>query len=98
VLRNIFTGYFLSFFMASQVAVWSAMSAQVERINDLWSTIHLAAFMSTIGIWCFALRKPLPARQESPVMLPSEVYRDLSPAINMRLASFNTRMVELLKP
>jgi hypothetical protein len=54
--------------------------------------------MFTMGIWCFALRKPLPAQTESPVLLPVEVYREMSPAINMRLATFNDRLVGLLKP
>jgi hypothetical protein len=31
-------------------------------------------------------------------MLPADVYREMSPAINMRLATFNNRLVELLKP
>jgi hypothetical protein len=31
-------------------------------------------------------------------LLPADVYRELSPAINMRLATFNSRLVELLKP
>jgi hypothetical protein len=51
-----------------------------------------------MGIWCYALRRPLPAPSEGPTMLPAEVYREMSPAINMRLATFNNRLVELLKP
>ncbi|HTC63429.1 MAG TPA: hypothetical protein VK709_11345 [Candidatus Saccharimonadales bacterium] len=98
VLRNIFTSYLVSFFLANQETVRSALNPIFQRVSDLWGIIHLFSFMITVGIWCYALRKPLPARQEMPAMLPSSVYRDLSPAINMRLASFNSRMVELLKP
>ena len=98
VLRNIFTGYLLSFFMANQEAVRSALNPIFQRVSDLWGIVHLFSFMFTIGIWCFAIRKPLPVPKDKPELLPSEIYRDLSPAINMRLASFNSRMVELLKP
>jgi hypothetical protein len=98
VLRNIFTSYLVSFFLANQETVRSALNPIFQRVSDLWGIIHLFSFMFTVGIWCHALRKPLPVRQASPVLLPSNVYRDLSPAINMRLASFNSRMVELLKP
>jgi len=98
VLRNIFTGYLLSFFLGNPEAARSVMSSQFQRVSDLWSTIHLASFMFTIGIWSYALRNPLPKPGDAPVLLPLEVYRDLSPAINLRLATFNTRMVELLKP
>jgi hypothetical protein len=69
-----------------------------ERINDQWSTVHLFTFMAAMGIWCYALRKPVPARAEAPELLPAEVYREFLPAINMRLATFNDRLVELLKP
>jgi hypothetical protein len=54
--------------------------------------------MFTMGIWCYALRRPVLAPSESPVLLPTEVYQELSPAINLRLATFNDRLVELLKP
>jgi len=98
VLKNIFTGYLLSFFLSSQQATWSALTPQFERVRDAWNAIHLISFMFSMGIWCFALRKPLPAPAEAPVLLPAGVYRNLSPVINMRLATFNDRMMELLKP
>jgi hypothetical protein len=98
ILRDIFTGYLFSYFLTNQKSVWAALSPQFERVRDVWSTIHLFSFMVSMGIWCYALRKPLPAPSESPVLLPAEVYRELSPAINMRLTTFNDRLVELLKP
>ena len=53
--------------------------------------------MAAIGIWCYGLRKPVvaPGRAE---LLPAEVYQELSPAINLRLSTFNDKLVELLKP
>jgi hypothetical protein len=98
LLRNVFTGYLYSWFVTTQQALWPQLDAQAHYVRDLWSTVHLLFFMLSMGVWCFALRKPLSATQEKPVLLPSQVYRDLSPAINLRLASFNTRMVGLLKP
>jgi hypothetical protein len=71
---------------------------QIEHVVDMWSTVHLFSFMLSMGIWCFALRKPVPEPSERPALLPVEIYRDLSPAINMRLAAFNDRLMELLKP
>lgn len=98
ILRNLFTGYLYSWYLATQQALWPQMDSQVHYVRDLWSTIHLLFFMLSMGVWCFSLRHPLAARRAKPVLLPSEIYRELSPAINIRLASFNTRMVELLKP
>ena len=98
ILRNLYTGYLSSWFLTSQKALWPALRPQVERVSDMWSTVHLFSFMFSIGIWCFALRKPVPEPSEGPALIPVEVYRDLSPAINMRLATFNDRLVDLLKP
>jgi hypothetical protein len=98
ILRSLYTGYLFSWFLTSQKALWPALRAQVQLVNDVWSTVHVFSFMFSIGIWVYALRKPVPAPSESPVLLPASVYREMSPAINMRLATFNDRLVELLKP
>jgi len=86
------------FFNANQNSIGSAVTYFYGRINDLWSTIHFIFFMTGRGGGCYALRTPIPARAVAPQLLPVEVYRELSPAINMRLATFNDRLVELLKP
>jgi len=98
ILRNVYTGYLFSWFLTSQKAFWPALRPQVERVNDIWSAVHLSCFMISMGIWCYALRKPVPAPSERPVLLPAEVYRELSPTINLRLSTFNNRLVDLLKP
>jgi hypothetical protein len=96
ILRTLYTGYLYSWFLTSQKALWPALEPQVTRVNDMWSTVHLFSFMFSMGIWCFALRNPLPAPAENPVLLPAEVYRGMSPAVNMCLTTFNDRLVELL--
>ncbi len=98
VLRNLYAGALFAWFFESQKALWPALRPQYMHVEDLWSTVHLCSFMLSVGIWCFALRKPVPAPAEDRVLLPAEVYRAMSPAINMRLATFNDRLVELLKP
>lgn len=98
LLRNLFTGYLSPVLTANNPPLWSTLQRQFERAEDVWSTVHLFCFMAAIGIWCYALRKPIPARVEAPELLPVEVYRELSPAINLRLSAFNDKLVELLKP
>lgn len=98
LLRSLYTGYLSDWFLESSKAQWSALASTYRHVNDTWSTVHLFCFMFSMGIWIFALRKPVPEPSESPVLLPAEVYRELSPAINMRLSAFNDRLVELLKP
>ena len=98
ILRSLFTGYLSPILTANSPPLWSNLQHQFERAEDIWSTVHLFFFMAAMGIWCYALRKPIPAPAKAPELLPAEVYRELSPAINMRLSAFNDRLVELLKP
>jgi hypothetical protein len=97
-LRSLFAGSLFPLFSANRTPIWSILEPQIERAKDLWSTVNLLCFMTAMGIWCYALRKPIPEPADAPELLPAEVYRELSPAINMRLATFNSRLVELLKP
>jgi hypothetical protein len=98
ILLGLYTGYLFPMFTANRTSLWFNLKPHYERINDIWGTIHLLCFMVAMGIWCYALRKPLPAPSERPKLLPAEVYREMSPAINTRLSTFNDRLVELLKP
>ena len=84
--------------LASSFQHLSLMRPQIERLNEMCNTIEFSAFMVSLGIWCFALRKPLPAPAATPQLLPTEVYEELSPAVNLRLRAFNDRLLEMLKP
>ncbi len=68
------------------------------HMNDIWNTVYIASSSFCIGMWCFALRKPLPEVVKEPVLLPAELYPVLTPQINLQLRTFNDRLVELLKP
>jgi hypothetical protein len=98
ILRNLYTGYLLPWFSSSQKSLWPGLRPQIEHFSDLWSTVHLVSFVLSMGIWCYALRKPLPEPSGDPVLLSAQVYRELSPLINLRLSAFNSRLTELLKP
>ena len=76
---------------------WTITRPLAQRAMDVWNAVQALAADTSIGIWCFALRKPLAARSESPTLLPAEMYEELSPAINLRLRAFNSRLMELLK-
>lgn len=98
LLLNSFKGYLFPWFLESQRALWPSMESLVRRVYDVWNSAHLISFMISIGIWCYALRKPLSEPTESPALLPARVYGEMSPAINTHLATFNERLAELLKP
>ncbi len=95
ILQSLFTGDLLRFFSAARAGL--ALKPHYDRVNSIWSAVHLTCFIVSLGIWCFALRKPIPERATAPVLMPAEVYEEMSPAINLRLRAFNDRLVELLK-
>jgi hypothetical protein len=78
--------------------VWTIARPLMERATQAWNTVQAVAADTSIGIWCFALRKPLPEWAEFPTLLPAETYGELSPAINLRLRALNTRLMDLLRP
>lgn len=97
-LRDNFTGYLSFWFFTKYMSLWPQVKSQVEGATELWNVIRSASFLLTLGIWSFALRKPLPAPKREPQLLPAEIYAKVSPAVNLRLRAINDRLLELLKP
>jgi len=81
-----------------QYAVHPPWSTWIFHVFDFWSFIHNWAFFIALGIWCFALRRPLESRAPAPVLLAGETYTQLSPLINYRLRVLNERLLGLMKP
>jgi len=98
MIRDLFAGPLFSWFSSGQAALWPALRPQIERVNEMWNFIRFSSFMVSMGIWCFALRRPLPALAKDPGLLPASVYEEFSPALNLNLRAFNDRLQELLKP
>jgi hypothetical protein len=97
ILRNTFTGNLMYWFFGRYANSWSGLKAQIESATGLWNTIRISGDIISISMWCYPLRKPLSAPSTKPVLLPAEVYRDLSPAVNLRLRAFNDRLQGMLK-
>ena len=97
ILRNVYAGNLFSWFHTDYMSLWPVLKPQVERVSDLYGSIRLLSLMISTSIWCYALRKPLAAPERTPDLLPEEVYREFSPALNMRLRAFNDRLLETLK-
>jgi hypothetical protein len=97
ILRDTFTGRLFFWFFKRYEASWPGLKPQVEGATELWNRIHTLGEFISISIWCYALRKPLPAPAKDPVLLPAEVYNEVSPEVNMRLRAFNNRLAGMLK-
>jgi hypothetical protein len=101
-----FCAYFItvvlsnSFLIQWYAAHWPSFAGHPLSSGHLeawWNGAQLAVFDAALGVWCFTLRKPLPARKSVPEMLPNDTYAELSPAINYRLRALNARLIDLLK-
>ena len=100
ILRSLFTGYLFPFFAANNAALVRACSDSILRAYRMIYGARSISSASWLRWESGATRFESRFRRaaEAPELLPAEVYRELSPAINMRLATFNDRLVELLKP
>ncbi|MBZ5643944.1 MAG: hypothetical protein LAO19_14375 [Acidobacteriia bacterium] len=76
----------------------TTLQNQMVYMTDVWNSVYVFASCICIGMWCIALRKPLPETAKEPVLLPAGLYPVLTPEINLQLRSFNDRLLELLKP
>jgi hypothetical protein len=97
IVRNYYAGPLFSIFTELQTSHWYSLVPRFDQINHVWDLVHISCFITTLGIWCYGLRKPVLAPSAPPQLLPVQVYRELSPAINLRLSTFNDKLVELLK-
>jgi hypothetical protein len=98
ILHSTLTGRLVMWLFGRYASSWPGLRPQVESAFSLWGSIRTSGDIISIGIWCYALRKPLPVPAQDPVLLPVDVYRELSPAVNLRLRAFNDRLLEMLKP
>jgi len=87
----------LGVYSAFQVINNSFMREWLARYFQWWAEFRVASFLAALVIWWLALRKPLPAEQPAPVMLPQDVYDELAPQVSFRLRKLNERLLELLK-
>jgi hypothetical protein len=96
ILRSALVGHLEFWLSQDHASVWGILRSQVDRANQWWNIARLSAFWLSIAVWCAALWKPLPEPAEKPVLLPANVYGELTPAIHVRLQAFNDRLVEIL--
>jgi hypothetical protein len=58
----------------------------------LWNVLRTSAFVASLLLWVWALRKRLPEAVSKPAMLPADAYRILAPELNLRLKALNEQL------
>jgi hypothetical protein len=84
----------LGFCVYSCIAVlnYTILQRWLEAYAPLWSALGVFAYLACLLVWTWALRKSIPRPVLSPMLLPSSVYRQLSPEINSRLHALNEQL------
>jgi hypothetical protein len=62
--------------------------------GTLWNLLSTLAYLASMVLWVWALRKELPERTTDPPMLSESVYEALAPEINFRLKALNDHLSE----
>jgi hypothetical protein len=74
----------------------------LERFLDnyvpLWNFLGMMAYLSSLLLWTWALRKPQTEAVAEEALLPAGVYQVIAPQINLRLRSLNDQLYKLWKP
>ena len=55
----------------------------------LWNLLGMLAFLASLSLWTWALRKPHSEAESTEILLPAGVYQSITPEINLRLRSLN---------
>lgn len=64
---------------------------------SLWNIFGMIAYLLTLFIWTWALRKPQPEVIPDERLLPVGVYQYVAPNVNGRLRSLNEQLSQFLK-
>jgi hypothetical protein len=60
--------------------------------RELWNRLGLLAFLASLMLWNWALRRTLPMTGEEPAMLSPSLYQRMTPEINSRLKTLNENL------
>jgi hypothetical protein len=63
----------------------------------LWNLLGMLAFLASLSLWTWALRKALPAAAPEQSLLPGSVYQTFVPEINFRLRLLNKLLSQFWK-
>ena len=70
----------------------------LHHYGALWNLLGMLAFLASLLLWTWALRKPQTAAVSQESLLPLGIYESVAPQINLRLHSLNERLSRFWKP
>jgi len=90
VVRSLAIGFCL--YSCSAVLNNTVLERWLQDYSALWNLLGMLAFLASLSIWTWALRKPQPQAEPREFLLPRGVYKSLTPEINLRLRLLNEQL------
>lgn len=92
-VRTMAIGFFL--FSCFRVLDDTIFENWLHQYAQLWNRLGMLAFLASLLLWNWAVRRTQPGITEEPEMLPDSVYHALAPEINYRLKTLNEQLGQL---
>ena len=74
------------------------LSRYLTQYGKVWNEVGMVTFGTALLFWILAMRTAERYSVVEPKMHSADVYRELAPQMNRRLAELNRLLVQLLKP
>lgn len=70
----------------------------LHRYGALWNLLGMLAFLASLLLWTWALRKPQTEIVPEETLLSPVIYQTVAPQVNLRLRSLNDQLSKIWKP
>jgi hypothetical protein len=70
----------------------------LHHYGEFWNLLGMLAFLASLLLWTWALRKPQTEAVSEQTLLPLGVYQSVVPQINFRLRALNEQLIQFWKP
>lgn len=89
----------LGFLLYSSFAILNntALNHWLARYSDAWNVLGTLSFLASVCLWLAAVLRPF-EETERVALLPRDVYRQITPELNLRLHELNERLGRLWNP
>jgi hypothetical protein len=92
-VRTLAIGFFL--FSCLRVLDDTILENWLHRYGPLWNRLGALAFLASLLLWSWALRRTQPRTGDEIEMLSPSLYQTLAPEINSRLKTLNENLGQL---
>jgi len=70
----------------------------LSRYGPLWNLLGMLAFLASLLLWTWALRKPQTETVPEETLLSPGIYQTVAPQVNLRLRLLNDQLWKIWKP